>query len=181
MKPNKLLWNVLLWAALYLFWIIVFHNRTLTISRTITVEFCYLLFVAANFYMHVYFSIPAFLYQKKYWMFGIALLAGIVLAALLRVPLAMYLNAHFFLVNKAQPPFAVLFLNSFVNIFVWVICLDSGKLVIDKIRTQKYIETIENENEKNELKFLKAQFNPHFLFNSLNSIYGHIDKKNPVA
>src|SRR4029077_2940649 len=37
------------------------------------------------------------------------------------------------------------------------------------------------EKANNELNFLRAQFNPHFLFNSINSIYGHIDKSNKVA
>ncbi len=40
---------------------------------------------------------------------------------------------------------------------------------------------MEKEKVINELNFLKAQNNPHFLFNSLNSIYFQIDKNNTEA
>ena len=55
------------------------------------------------------------------------------------------------------------------------------KMIADKIRSQAYIEYIEKEKAANELNFLRAQFNPHFLFNSINAIYGHIDKSNKSA
>lgn len=181
MNTKKILGNIGLWAALYVLWVVIFQNHALTISRTITVEFCYLLFIAANYYIHSYFTIPHYLYKKKYLQFTLTLLGCIAVAALLRVPLAMYINQHFFLVNQPQPGFKQLFLNSLVNIFVWVVMLVAGKLIIDKIRFQQYIDAMEKEKAKNELDFLKAQFNPHFLFNSINSIYGHIEKKNSTA
>ena len=37
------------------------------------------------------------------------------------------------------------------------------------------------EKAEAELNFLKQQINPHFLFNSLNSVYFLIDKKNDDA
>jgi LytS/YehU family sensor histidine kinase len=108
-------------------------------------------------------------------------LTGIIVAALLRVPLAAFLNRNYFLAGKGQPPIKDLFLNSFFNIFIWTVCLVAGKLIIDRFRFQHYVDELAKQKETAELKFLNAQFNPHFLFNSINSIYGEIDKHNAVA
>lgn len=179
MKGKQVILNIGMWAALYVLWVVIFKNHALTVSRTITVQFCYLIFIAGNYYLHALVSIPRFLYTKQYAQFALMLVAGITAGALLRVPLAMYIGNHYF--NTAPQSFTTLFLNSLVNIGVWVICLVAAKVVIDKIRFQKYVDTIEKEKMKAELDFLKAQFNPHFLFNSINSIYAHIDKKNVGA
>lgn len=174
-------WFHLLWLILYIFWILVFQNRQFALSHTATVQFCYLLFIAVNFYFNIYFTIPKFLYSKKYFAFAGAMIAGIIIAALLRVPLAMYLNRNHFLVGKPQPGFSEIFSVSLLNIFIWVVCLVAAKLIVDRFRFQHYVDAIKKEKEKAELNFLNAQFNPHFLFNSLNSIYGHIDKRNNTA
>ncbi|MBS1932596.1 MAG: histidine kinase [Bacteroidetes bacterium] len=178
---NTIIAQVLCWALLYFFWVMVFQKRAFAFSRTATVEFCYLIFVAANYYFNTLVTIPRFLYKKKYILFALAFLAGIFCTALLRVPLATYLNAHYFLTGKPQPGFSELFLNSFLNIFIWTVCIVAAKLMIDRMRIQKHIEEMAKEKEKAELDFLNAQFNPHFLFNSINLIYGHIDKQNIVA
>jgi len=173
--------NILLWIGLYLLWVIVFQKRAFSFSRTMTIQFCYLLFIAANYYFNIFYTVPNFLYRKKYVAFALLFLAGIVTASLLRVPLATYLSQHYFAPGKPPPGFSELFFNSLINIFIWTICLVAGKLILDRIRFQKYIEVIEKEKMKNELDFLKAQFNPHFLFNSINSIYGNINKSNSTA
>jgi LytS/YehU family sensor histidine kinase len=159
----------------------VFQKREFAFSRTATVEFCYLIFIAANFYFNIYFTIPRFLYRKKYFLFALFMMLGIIVAALLRVPLATYLNRHYFLVGKPQPGFSPLFINSFLNIFIWVVCIVAVKLIIDRFRFQQYVDEMAKQKEQAELDFLNAQFNPHFLFNSINSIYGHIDKHNSTA
>ncbi|MFP5040847.1 sensor histidine kinase [Parasediminibacterium sp. JCM 36343] len=176
-KWLQLLW----WVGLYIFWVMVFQKREFAFSRTATIEFCYLIFIAANFYFNVFYTIPHFLYTKKYFSFAGLMLAGIIVAALLRVPLATYLNQHHFLIGKPQPGPADLFVRSLLNIFIWVVCLVAGKIAIDRFRFQQYLDEMAKEKEQAELDFLNAQFNPHFLFNSINSIYGHIDKHNTVA
>lgn len=169
------------WLGLYIFWIMIFQKRAFSFSTTVTIQFCYLLFIAANFYFNIYYTVPKFLYKKKYFAFIALFLAGIFIAALLRVPLATYLNYHFFLAGKPQPATFDLFINSLLNIFIWVVCLVAGKLIIDRFRFQQYIDEMARQKEQAELDFLNAQFNPHFLFNSINSIYGHIDKQNTIA
>lgn len=45
------------------------------------------------------------------------------------------------------------------------------KMIKDRFEQQKHLIFLEKEKQANELNFLKAQMNPHFLFNTLNNIY----------
>jgi LytS/YehU family sensor histidine kinase len=63
----------------------------------------------------------------------------------------------------------VLFFN---GIFIF------GKLVSNALKSQGIIDKLEKEKVVSELKALKSQINPHFLFNTLNTIYGMSLSKN---
>jgi hypothetical protein len=180
-NSERTITHIALWLVLYLFWIFIYQNHAFSFGRTMTVEFCYLFFISVNFYFNSYFTVPKYLNRRKYFSFIGLFVTGILVAALLRVPLASFLNRNYFLRGLAQPGFQKIFLNSVVNIFVWTVTFVAAKLVIDRVRFRKYIDSIENDKIRNELEFLRAQFNPHFLFNSIHSIYGNIDKRNSTA
>lgn len=176
-RKRHLLW----WLTMFLFWVMVFQRRSFALSTTACIEFCYLLFVAANYYFNIAFVVPRFLYRQRYLeslsLFGL----GVVFAALLRVPLAAFLNANYFFPGEPQPSLTAIFIASLLNIFIWTALLVAGKIAIDRYRIQHHVEELQKEKSQAELDFLNAQLNPHFLFNSLNSIYGQIDKGNTAA
>ncbi|HEX6426835.1 MAG TPA: sensor histidine kinase [Niastella sp.] len=49
------------------------------------------------------------------------------------------------------------------------------KLAIDRFEVGRRVEVLEKEKSLAELTYLKAQLNPHFLFNSLNSLYTQLE------
>jgi two-component system, LytTR family, sensor kinase len=55
------------------------------------------------------------------------------------------------------------------------------KIVNDWLRTQKDRKELVTQTMQSELKFLRSQINPHFLFNTLNSIYALTLKKSDKA
>jgi hypothetical protein len=169
------------WMLLYGAWVFIFQNHSFAITRTMTIEFCYLFFIVLDYYLIIYLLLPKILYKKGISLFAIVDLSLIVASAALRTLLALYMSAHFFSPGKPQPGFYFIFQNSLLNIFIWVQVLTAIKMIWDKLKTERYISFVEHERTVNELNFLKAQVNPHFLFNSLNSVYGHIDKTNSTA
>ncbi|HET6990302.1 MAG TPA: histidine kinase [Bacteroidia bacterium] len=173
--------HLLLWGMMYLFWIFIFGNRTLSVSRTMTIEFCYLVFIALAFYLIVYLLIPRLLVKKKHILFFLFSFLIIASSAFFRALTALFISRHFSTAGNVNPDFETLYFNSLINIFFWVEGFVAIWIITDRIRYQRYIASMEKEKIETELKFLKAQNNPHFLFNSLNSIYFQIDKNNSAA
>jgi two-component system LytT family sensor kinase len=163
-----------------LFWIIVFRSYAIPVTKTMTIEFCYLAFITADYYIINNVIIPKFLLKRKYGFFISSIIVLIVCSACLRTLVAVQMNLHFFH-PAASTDLRTLFLNSVFNISFWVLIITIGKMISERIQTHHQLELLEKEKIKSELNYLKAQINPHALFNSLNTVYGYIDKTNQAA
>ena len=84
-------------------------------------------------------------------------------------------------VNKMVGKWSGLVFSNFFVVAAFTATSIAAKLMFDWLSLQKQMEELEKEKVKAELEFLKSQINPHFLFNSLNLIYGKIDKRNDSA
>lgn len=65
---------------------------------------------------------------------------------------------------------------------VWFLIISSMLYFTQQWWTQQQrLQHVEVDQLKTELKYLRSQLNPHFLFNGLNTIYGNIDIRDQVA
>jgi len=71
--------------------------------------------------------------------------------------------------------------NALSALFAGVIITTSIKLAVVRGRSQRRQQQLEKEQLETELNFLKQQFNPHFLFNTINSIFFLIHRKPDMA
>lgn len=170
--------HLLAWAILFSGWYYFrakdFPSQQLAIQVTgIKVTVLALLVYTTN-----YLLIPTLLYQKRYWQFFSIYLTMIIGTGLLKLKMIMAL------VYPGLEPFANFKMRFYDNIIPVVLLVTTGaafRLIKDYLQSQRRLTEIAQEKAATELKFLKSQINPHFLFNSLNAIYFLIDKQNTEA
>ena len=151
--------------------------------------FFYVLFPAFAVYFNLYFLIPRYLQKGHYAWYILFLALTIVASSFLIIP-GYYLTAwvagsnaeKMFKISGDWKSFYQLARGEPLKNTIAAITLGmSIKLAKNWIETRRRQQELEKEKLETELKFLKYQFNPHFLFNSINSIFFLIHKNPDVA
>lgn len=140
-------------------------------------------------YFFNYNLIPRFLVAGKYFRFAwYGVLAGVIglWLTLLGGMLIWAWRAKFDLNNVSLMTMdvpmlvAALFFVVFVGISLKLIRINS-QVQKQKDNIEKQRLMLDNQLKLNELRFLKEQLNPHFLFNTLNNLYGLTLEKSDKA
>jgi sensor histidine kinase YesM len=124
--------------------------------------------------------IPFFLYKKKYGLFILLFLAMILVSSVIKMYIVSQLKHDPSIFSTSGDLKGRIYDNVIPHFFL-VIAGASFKLMFDQLNLQKKMAELAKDKAEAELNFLKSQINPHFLFNSLNSVYFLIDKNNPDA
>ena len=147
-----------------------------------TVKFLfYLVFQAAAVYFNLYFLIPRYLKRGRFTAYIIYLLLTVLAASLLIIA-GYYAGAMLAgrtlqqMYGTGANCFYTFFGNAFPSTIAIMTLAMSIKLTKNWMQTERQHQLLEKEKLETELKFLKYQINPHFLFNSINSIFFLIHK-----
>ena len=127
-----------------------------------------------------YILIPRLLYQKKYGWFVLAFVIVVLTSSILKMNILGRLLNSPQLYSLSGNLKARIYDNIIPHFFL-VIAGAAIKLMMDYGELQQRMAVTAKEKAEAELNFLKSQINPHFLFNSLNSVYFLIEKNNTAA
>lgn len=147
------------------------------------IKFCfYVVFQAIAVYFNLYFLIPRYLEKSRFALYITFLLMTIAGTSLMITP-GYYLSASFFdqTFSQTYGSFYNCLGEAIPSTIASITLAMSIKLTKNWLQTERRKQLLEKEKLETELKFLKHQFNPHFLFNSINSIFFLIHKNPDMA
>ena len=183
---SVLLQHIIFWGFLiFSFFLLVFGLSGFSFSIFKPIKILSILltvfYIAIAVYINLFFLIPRFLKKKKYLHF--ALLQMLNIHVIIAINLFSSLLIERCSLDKINIMFEYLF--EFLLISLMVSITTFLKLLRDWINYQddaiKFKET-QRQKLESELKLLRGQINPHFLFNTLNNLYAlSLDKSEKAS
>jgi sensor histidine kinase YesM len=172
---NRIYYHILFWLGYILFYTVLWGSY----EDNYWDQFQQLLFLLPwkiiPTYITLYYLMPKYLYPKRMAMYiGLSVVLALAMALIDRYMNWRYLY-HWFYPEEEHWKTPVLYLpkilNSLIAVYTPVFVAMAIKLQRFYYQKEQINQALVKEKMETELKFLKAQIHPHFLFNTLNSIY----------
>ena len=174
----------------YLWWVVTLGNPIKVFESLVILPYAlkysfYVIFQALAVYFNLYFLIPRYLEKNRLTAY-VAYLLLTTLCATLCIVGGYYFSAYASGRTVADLYGESACFNSFLgnalpSTVASMTLAMSIKLTKNWIQTRQRQQLLEKEKLETELTFLKNQFNPHFLFNTINSIFFLIHKNPDMA
>jgi sensor histidine kinase YesM len=139
-------------------------------ERMLMSLFIQLVFTMLIAYLNYFFTWPRFLKTKNIWRYLFEFLVPFAVLVIVRVHLQRYLIDGY--TGEAKFFYSSFYIVQIVAITLFIVLfVGMLRFAVDWFELEGKRKELENEKLLAELNFLKAQINPHFLFNTLNNLY----------
>jgi len=166
--------HVLFWALSFL----VLLNILKVSADIQSIDYIYAIFfhipILLAVYINLFFLIPLFLEKRKFVIYGLLIAATLSLGWLFYD----FLFAQW--IDYIFPGYYFIAYYNFWDIALYLSVYMVTTSLFKLARGWFRLQEIQKEKTLTELKALKSQVNPHFLFNSLNSIFSLARKSSPI-
>ncbi len=169
--------HIIFWVV-FLVALILLDGNELGIWTNILSNFTMTLFFAGIAYVNILYLIPKYLFTQKTFLYVVFLITGIVLITPVYISLQLLIYRNY--PDKASLYYFNISSIIFLELFVAIGSLFYA-IIVDWMKKRAEVSELYTTNIETELNFLKTQINPHFLFNTLNSIYALALKKSDDA
>ncbi|MBK6365117.1 MAG: histidine kinase [Saprospiraceae bacterium] len=169
-------YHVLFWLVLYFMQLI--NYRQFGLSMQLTIPLVNVLFYSFVAYFNISFLFKKYITDGRLWVhFLILLITAAVLTPIKTIIL--------FFLSPGDPTYQadVIDTQFFTFLFLFLVGASATiyRIMQEWLIQQGEKKELESQNLQSELKLLKSQINPHFLFNTLNSLYALTLKKSDQA
>ncbi len=170
----------------WLIWGLLFGINVLTLLHfdTILQSAGYSIIIISSYMAIVYgnaaWLIPGFYMRKQKGLYALLVVILLATVAIYRAGASWWFYNTYF----AEKPTPFIWASVFSAMVSGVLIYFTSVLFYIALRyfhLQKQQEVLERKQTESELNLLKAQVQPHFLFNSLNNIYFYAQRESPVT
>jgi two-component system LytT family sensor kinase len=171
---HLLFWTVVLLLLTAFEMLVDHHGLLFTLSNQLITVVIYSLVV----YFNLFYLFPNYLAKKKFLSYALLLILLVIIATPIK---AMLFYLKFADMPAAQAGVIGELNYSFIPTLFIAGASTLFKITTDWVRHLRERQELQTQTMQSELRFLKSQINPHFLFNTLNNLYALTMKKSDKA
>ncbi|MES1159994.1 MAG: histidine kinase [Bacteroidota bacterium] len=174
---TKLQW--LIWSGLT----VMFFFYTLEIDP-VSYAFDYAIHSTLSYAIIVYTNalwlMPRLYRKKRYIAYTVSVLVLLVAITYLRVYSQIYIWFHYIILKPMVLEFRSYIYTFIINTLFFIFSV-AFRFTLDFFQLRRQQEKLVKQHAEAQLSLLKAQVQPHFLFNTLNNIYFVAQRESPVT
>lgn len=180
---NRVFLHILFWTVHLVFFAVLHGSFSDNYGQTFFEEAIYLPVKIAFTYFVLYFLLPRYILTGRYGWFILFFMLSSFAAGTAQRIVAYTIDFPLYYPEYLSEP--LLFIPKIIKTFVYIYQVVFTAVMIKLLRfwyaNQQAQQVLTKEKLEAELKFLKTQIHPHFLFNTLNNLYALTLKKSEKA